>query len=338
MNELSHVIKRSGAVVPFNPDRIANAIYRAAVSVGGRDRETANRLASDVVNVLGEITPPREHPGIELIQDTVEKVLIENGHARVAKAYILYRDEQSKKRREEGERSSRPSEKVPWAKTWQILDWAISHNLHSIEALNARLRAGEFAEIVAVSEQAYEEQVREAADLIAERGKSIRMVMISGPSSSGKTTTTTKLERRLIKGGMQFVPLNVDNYFLDLEMHPKDEFGDYDFETPAALDLPLINQHLHALVAGEEVVIPFYDFKTGKRVMDQTPLRLAENEILLIDSLHGLFPPMSEAPRNLGANPTARRSIRAALRELAGGSRPGHRDGLPSGSQGAHRA
>lgn len=293
MSKLTHVIKRSGALVPFNVDRIANAIYRAAVSVGGRDRERAVWLAEQVVSVLEAETAEGEHPGIEQIQDVVEKVLIENGHARVAKAYILYRDERSKQRRELDERS-RPSEKVPWAKSWQILDWAISHRLHSIEALNVRLRMGEFAEVVAESEQAYEEQVYEAAGLIAGRGRSIRMVIISGPSSSGKTTTTTKLEQRLRVGGMNFVPLNIDNYFFDLEMHPKDEFGDYDFETPDALDLELINNHLHRLIAGEEVSIPFYDFKSGKRMMDQTPLRLGENEILLIDSLHGLYPRMTE--------------------------------------------
>jgi uridine kinase len=76
-------------------------------------------------------------------------------------------------------------------------------------------------------------------------------------------------------------------------MHPKDEFGDYDFETPQALDIPLINEHLHRLTSGEEVLIPYYDFKSGTRFMDRTPMRLAPKEILLIDSLHGLYPDMT---------------------------------------------
>jgi uridine kinase len=76
-------------------------------------------------------------------------------------------------------------------------------------------------------------------------------------------------------------------------MHPKDEFGDYDFETPQALDLALINEHLTLLFAGQEVRIPFYDFKTGTRQLEQTPMRLAENEVILIDSLHGLYPAMT---------------------------------------------
>ena len=83
--------------------------------------------------------------------------------------------------------------------------------------------------------------------MIAERSKDLKMVLITGPSSSGKTTTTLKLEQRLEKRGLHFLPLVVDNYFFDLEMHPKDEFGDYDFETPQSLVLEMINDHLQKL-------------------------------------------------------------------------------------------
>jgi uridine kinase len=85
----------------------------------------------------------------------------------------------------------------------------------------------------------------------------------------------------------------VDNYFFDLELHPKDEFGDYDFETPQSLDLALIDEHLSRLISGEEVRIPYYDFKTGQRDLNHTPLKLAPNEIILIDSLHGLYASMT---------------------------------------------
>jgi uridine kinase len=294
MPKLTHVIKRSGAIVPFNPDRITNAIYRAAVSVGGRDRERAAWLTSQVVELLEDTIADGSHPHIEEIQDAVEKVLIENGHAQVAKAYILYREERKRQRSEAETAKQRPSENVPWEKTWQILNWAISENVHTIEALNERIQRGEFAQVVKVSEEAYEREVDRAADLIVSRAKEIRMVIISGPSSSGKTTTTKKIEQRLAGEDLQFVPLNVDNYFFDLELHPKDEFGDFDFETPQALDLELINQHLKQLVSGEEILVPFYDFKLSKRFMDRTPMRLKENQILLIDSLHGLFPAMTE--------------------------------------------
>jgi uridine kinase len=298
MSKITHVVKRSGAIVPFNADRIANAIYRAAVAVGGRDRSRANWLAERVVEVLEEVTPDGHNPHIEEIQDIVEKVLIENGHAQVAKEYILYRDERNRQRRAEGKRASRPSENIPWAKIWHILDWAVSHRVHTVGALNERITNGEFPHLVHESEAAYEDDIATAANLIAERHDELAMVIVCGPSSSGKTTTTIKLEQRLKHRGLKFVTLNVDNYFFDLEMHPKDEFGDYDFETPQALDLPLINEHLKRLSEGEEVDIPFYDFKTGRRHPNRTPMKLAKGEILLIDSLHGLYPKMSEDTPN----------------------------------------
>jgi uridine kinase len=293
MDEITHVVKRSGTIVPFNPGRIMNAIYRAAVAVGGRDRVRAQWLAEEVIKCLQELKSPGRHPHIEEIQDAVEKVLIENGHAKVAKAYILYRQERTSRRQADSERASRPSEHIPWTKIWHILDWAISHDVHNVFALNQRVRNGEFPQIVHESEAAYEDDVAIAADMITERRDELKVVIISGPSSSGKTTTTIKLEKRLKRRGLKFVTLNVDNYFFDLELHPKDEFGDFDFETPQALDLPLINEHLHQLVEGHEVVIPSYDFKTSTRYLNQTPMKLAEDEILLIDSLHGLYPQMT---------------------------------------------
>lgn len=294
MSEITHVVKRSGAIVPFNQERITNAIYRAAVAVGGRDKDRAQWLSDQVVLLLEASCPPGHTPHIEEIQDVVEKVLIENGHATVAKDYILYRDEQNRRRHESAKRASRPSENIPWSKIWRVLDWAVRHNLHSVYRLNERIANGEFPQIVHESEAAYEEDVDTAAELIAERADELKMVLITGPSSSGKTTSTIKVEQRLQKVGLKFVTLNIDNYFFNLDMHPKDEFGDYDFETPQALDLPLINEHLQRLVAGEEVLMPYYDFKTGTRHPEQTLLQLQENEILLIDSLHGLYPPMTE--------------------------------------------
>jgi uridine kinase len=294
VGKITRVVKRSGAIVPFNPDRIMNAIYRAAVAVGGRDRSRAEWLAGRVVEVLKETTPAGHTPHIEEIQDIVEKVLIENGHAQVAKAYILYRDERNRQRRADGKRASQPSENIPWAKIWHILDWAVSHRVHSVDALNERIVNGEFPQLVHESEAAYEDDVTTATNLIVERQDELSLIIVSGPSSSGKTTTTIKLEERLKHRGVKLVALNIDNYFFDLEMHPKDEFGDYDFETPQALDLPLINKHLKRLSEGEEVSIPYYDFKTGMRHPNRTLMKLAKGEILLIDSLHGLYPKMSE--------------------------------------------
>lgn len=293
MSTIQNIVKRSGAIVPFNPERIANAIYRAAVAVGGRDRVTAEHLAAQVVEILEARMTPGHIPTVEEIQDTVEKVLIESGHARVAKAYILYREERARARHERATLASRPSENIPWAKIWHVLDWSLEHGVHTAMALNERLGRGELASIVQEAEAAYNEDVENAAEMVAARRATLRIVIITGPSSSGKTTTTMKLAARLQRMGMKLVTLNVDHYFFDLELHPKDEFGDYDFETPQALDLALINTHLMRLIAGEEVRIPYYDFKTGHRLNDHTPMKLGPDEVILIDSLHGLYPDMT---------------------------------------------
>ncbi len=294
MSKIKEVIKRNGTIVPFNPERIMNAIYRSAVSVGGRDKETANDLANKVVVELESRVQEGFKPNIEEVQDVVEKVLIDNGHATVAKEYILYRQERKENRESNAEQGSRTGAKIPWEKMWHVYDWTVENNLNTFEKINNKIDAGKFSEIVKVSEARYEKDVDTVAELILQRADKLKMVFISGPSSSGKTTTTIKIEQRLKAKGLSFVTLNVDHYFFDLDLHPKDEFGDYDFETPQALDLPLINEHLKKLAAGEEVLIPSYDFKKGLRTLNQTPVQIKDNEIILIDSLHGLYPQFSE--------------------------------------------
>ena len=130
MAKVKLVRKRDGRVVPFTQDRITNAIYRAAVAVGGRDRITSEELSDQVVSILDEQYAPDKTPTVEEIQDVVEKVLIENGHARVAKAYILYRDERNR-RRLQGKSTSERKENVPWAKLWSVLNWAVDHGLNT---------------------------------------------------------------------------------------------------------------------------------------------------------------------------------------------------------------
>lgn len=291
--KIEKVIKRTGTVVPFKRERIANAIYRAAVAVGGRDRSIAERLADQVVAILEKITPPGHIPTVEEIQDIVEKVLIENGHARTAKAYILYREERARHRRRKTASQARAPENVPYRKLWEVLLWSVDHDVNTVERLNARIDRGEFPDIVRESDIAYEEDIATAANLIKERRDECKIVIVAGPSCSGKTTTTTKLNALLQKGGLSLVTLNVDNYFFDLELHPRDEYGDYDFETPQALDLALINEHLTRLIAGQEVRVPFYNFKTGVRTDNVTPMRLGEGDVILIDSLHGLYTDMT---------------------------------------------
>lgn len=291
---ITHVVKRTGAMVPFTPERITNAIYRAAVAVGGRDRTIAEGLAQQVVEILEETTSPAKVPTVEEIQDVVERVLIHNGHARVAKAYILYREERARLRREKAARGYRETGNIPWRKIYEVLRWSVAHELHTVERLATRIAQGEFSQIVQESDRAYEEDIETAVQIIVQRQHALRLIIVAGPSSSGKTTTTIKLGQRLAKSGLHTVPLSIDNYFLDLDLHPRDEFGDFDFETPQALDLRLINEHLVRLIGGEEVQLPHYDFKAGKRRSTTTSVRIDPGETILIDSLHGLYPPLTE--------------------------------------------
>jgi len=226
---------------------------------------------------------------VEQIQDIVEKVLIEEGHAKVAKHFILYRAGQNEKRKAKLSKTKVHTGNIPYQKIYEVLVWAADHDLNSVEKLNQRIARGDFPEICLESDAAYESDVQTAAELITERAGEIRIVVVAGPSSSGKTTTTRKLAHYLSERGLGLVELNVDHYFYDLDLHPVDEFGDHDFETPQALDLSLINQHIQQLLAGEQVLTPRYDFKTGTRELGQLPMKIQPRDIILIDSLHGLY-------------------------------------------------
>ena len=119
------------------------------------------------------------------------------------------------------------------------------------------------------------------------------MIWIAGPSSSGKTTTTVKLTERLQKHGMRFLMLNLDDYFWSLVEHPTDWINDRNYETPEAMDIQLLNSHLIALLEGQTVEKPVYSFKEGRR-MASKPIKLEKDQILLLDCLHGLYPPITE--------------------------------------------
>ena len=288
------IIKRDGRAVPFDREKITSAVYRAAVACGGRDKEEAQRVTEDVLAMLSARRDPGSYPTVEEVQDLVEKALIERGHARTAKAYIVYRYEHTLKRAGR-ESLTYSSENIPYRKLWETLSWAIDHECVTLEQISRTIEAGKFADLVAVSEEFYESELESAARKILERRDELRVVIIAGPSSSGKTTTTLRIREKLTAAGMQTVPLTVDNYFFDLEAHPRIGKDDYDFETPQALDLAMIDAHLRALVGGKTVQLPAYNFKTGKREGISGTLRLAEREVLLIDSLHGLFPEMTES-------------------------------------------
>ncbi len=284
------VRKRDGRIVPFEQQRITNAIYKAAASLGGHDKERAQQISDEVVYTLFHQFPPGTTPTVEDIQDIVERILIENGHASTAKAFILYRDYRTRERQRIKRQKSML---LPYPLMYEALRWNTLHGCDTIDGLNAIVTSGDLAELVREADEHYNESIEKAADTILDIHEKIRLIIVAGPSSSGKSTTTAKLAQALTDRGLKTSLLNLDHYFFNLEDHPRDEFGDYDFETPEALDLNLINEHLRALIAGETIRMPRYDFKEGKRYTDGKTVSIADDELILLDTLHGLYPQMT---------------------------------------------
>ncbi len=170
--------------------------------------------------------------------------------------------------------------------------WVTLMGVPTIGAVNARTLAGDAGGMIKMAEAFHERKFADVADAIqranAERG--IRMVLISGPSSSGKTTSAKRLGIQLGVLGLRPVMISLDDYFVDREKTPLDENGEYDYEALEAIDLELFNDHLRRLMAGQSVDIPRYDFITGRRTQHGTPLTLDERSILIIEGIHGLNP------------------------------------------------
>ena len=174
--------------------------------------------------------------------------------------------------------------------------WQDIVNLRTIGDLNDIVQLGYSSQLIQVSEALQEKKIAQIADEIAKR-KGIRLVLIAGPSSSGKTTTCKRLSVQLAVNGIKPLPLSLDDYFLDREKTPRDEKGDYDFESIHALNLPLLNEQLTALFRGEEVELPRYDFPTGRSVKSGRKLHVGEKEILVVEGIHALNPELtSEIP------------------------------------------
>ena len=170
--------------------------------------------------------------------------------------------------------------------------WVALMGVPTIGAVNARALAGDAGGMIKIAEAFHERKFAEVADAIQEahRTRGVRMVLISGPSSSGKTTSAKRLGLQLGVLGLRPVMISLDDYFVEREKTPRDENGQYDYEALEAIDLELFNDHLHRLLLGQSVDIPRYDFITGRRTQHDTPLTLDERSILIIEGIHGLNP------------------------------------------------
>ena len=171
--------------------------------------------------------------------------------------------------------------------------WQEILGMRTIGDLNECIDKGFSPRLIQISEALQEKKIARIADEIANR-KGIKLVLIAGPSSSGKTTTCKRLSVQLAVNSIKPVPISLDDYFLDRELTPRDETGDYDFENLHALNLPLLHEQMNALFRGEEVELPRYDFPTGKSMKSGRRMQLHEGEILVVEGIHALNPELME--------------------------------------------
>ncbi len=170
--------------------------------------------------------------------------------------------------------------------------WQDILGLRTVGDLNEAISKGHANQLIQLSEALQEKKIAQIADEIARRS-GVKMVLIAGPSSSGKTTTCKRVSVQLAINGLKPIGISLDDYFLDREDTPRDESGDYDFEHLHALNIPLLNEQLNALFRGEEVELPRYNFQTGKSEMSGKKLQLKGNEVLVVEGIHALNPELT---------------------------------------------
>lgn len=166
-------------------------------------------------------------------------------------------------------------------------DWGEIMDVAYVGALNKKIVNNTISDMIRVNEALHEKKIAYIADEITS-DKNIKIVLISGPSSSGKTTFAQRLSIQLRVNGKKTYAVSLDDYFVDRHLTPKDENGDYDFESIDALDLELFNEQLIDLMAGEKVQIPVYNFKKGSREYTREPVKLTRDHIIIIEGIHGL--------------------------------------------------
>jgi uridine kinase len=316
-NLIGKVQKRNRALVKFDPARIWQAIFRAAESIGGFQRDflpgindpifAAHRTDESIATFLSDAaivclnSEPHHHianfpPTIETVQDAVLHALRSYGFQNTADAYECYRWGRHWLREGAITQAQFAGNGFPRERMQRTLAVNRALGVDTVAGLNDTVQGGRMGRVIAASLAEYDASLDEAAQKILARlngREPLRMIWISGPSSSGKTTTTVKLTQRLERHGLKFLMLNLDDYFWPLVEHPTDWINDRNFETPEALDFQLLNQHLRELLAGRTVEKPVYSFKEGRRRAAK-PVKLEPGQVLLLDCLHGFYPPLTE--------------------------------------------
>ncbi|RNC29340.1 MAG: Uridine kinase [Candidatus Dichloromethanomonas elyunquensis] len=168
--------------------------------------------------------------------------------------------------------------------------WLENLNLDKIKDVNTFIQNGHSLDLIAIAEALQEKKIADIADRVLKEKKTVRMILISGPSSSGKTTFAQRLSTQLRVSGLKPVPLSLDNYFLNRDKTPRDASGQLDFDVLEALDLPYLNEQIEKLIKGETVETPVFDFLTGNRGAKGQRLCLGPDDILVVEGIHALNP------------------------------------------------
>ena len=176
--------------------------------------------------------------------------------------------------------------------------WCEITGVKGVGTLNKVISEGGAVQLINIAEALHERKYADIADMIYERRDKSKIIMIAGPSSSGKTSSSKRLAIQCKVLGMNPKVIELDNYFVDREHTPKDENGEYDFESLHAMDLDLLNSQLNDLLSGKTIEIPCFDFKEGKRTFKGNTLHLDENDILIMEGIHALNPEMTSAVDN----------------------------------------
>ena len=175
--------------------------------------------------------------------------------------------------------------------------WQDILGISTIGDLNKAVEEGKSNGLIQLSEALQEKKIAQIADEIAKR-ENVKMVLIAGPSSSGKTTTCKRLSVQLAVNGIHPIGISLDDYFVNREQTPRDETGDYDYEHLHALNIPLLNEQMNALFRGEEVELPRYNFQMGRSEKSGRRLRLQGNEVLVLEGIHALNPELTASIPN----------------------------------------
>ncbi|MBI4860880.1 MAG: hypothetical protein HY815_11570 [Candidatus Riflebacteria bacterium] len=312
-NRILLIDDKHGNRVPFRADKIQRAVLKAATEVGGfqwdivegvnaavfgnrTDEDNAEFLAHMVqaaLNAQPMFLTPNSPPPLDEIQRTVVETLRFWGLRNVADEYQYWSAARRWVRKGILAEKDFAVNPYPQDLVEQASQWNREHGVDTIQGINEVVKCGKLKELVDASVASYEAQLARAADGFLNR-TGIRILIVSGPSSSGKTTTTHKITHAIkARADVDFEVFSADNYFYGVDQHPADMFGDRDYERARAYEIPLMRQHICELLAGKPIQMPVYDMKTGKRKGTQE-MKLGQGQVLLIDCLHGLFPYLTQ--------------------------------------------